>query len=174
MCHNPTLYMYKCIYYQHILLEGAEVKLPLKLPSSSLRRCNNDAVVMSFNINLVVKHNQTGMWSAAIYNNLHSGILVVVVHVRVYCIYASASTCRYTGTCTYMYIYVYIYTVTNIFYHLSIPLQRHSAINRTVMPKPFLMKSPFHNDVKMQALHVHVTTCTCCIFVCGCVIQTTL
>ena len=57
-----------------------------------------------------------------------------------------------------MYIYVYMYTVTN----LSIPLQRHSAVNRTVMPKlkyPFLKKSPFHNNVKMQALHVHVTTC---------------
>ena len=68
----------------------------------------------------------------------------------------------------YMCIYVYIYTVTNIFYHLSIPLQRHSAINRTVMPKlkyPFLLMSPFYNDVKMQALHVHITTCTCCIFV---------
>ena len=50
------------------------------------------------------------------------------------------------------YIYMYMYTVTNIFYHLSIPLQGNSAINRTVMPKlkyPFLMKSPFHNDVKM-------------------------
>ena len=73
------------------------------------------------------------------------------------------------------YMYVYMYTVTNIFYHLSISLQRHSAINRTVMPKlkyPFLMKSTFHNDVKMQALHVHVTTC--CIFVYGCIIQTTL
>ena len=66
-----------------------------------------------------------------------------------------------------MYIYMYMYTVTNIFYHLSIPLQRHSAINKTVMPKlkyPFLMKSPFHNDFKKQALHVHVSTCTCCIF----------
>ena len=68
------------------------------------------------------------------------------------------------------YFWLCMYTVTNIFYHLSIPLQLHSAVNRTVMPKlkyPFLMKSPFHNDVKMQALHVHVTTCTCCIFVCG-------
>ena len=76
-----------------------------------------------------------------------------------------------------MYVYMYMYTVTNIFYHLSIPLQWHSAINRTVMPKlkyPFLMKSLFHNDVKMQVLHVHVTTCTCCIFVYGCIIQTTL
>ena len=65
----------------------------------------------------------------------------------------------YIRMCMYMCIYVYMYTVTNIFYHLSIPLQRHSAVNRTVMPKlkyPFLMKSPFHNDVKMQALHVHV------------------
>ena len=64
------------IYYQHILLEGAGVKLPLKLPSSSLRRCNNDALVMTLKNNVVVQHNQTGMWSAVIYNNLHSGILV--------------------------------------------------------------------------------------------------
>ena len=85
--------------YQHILLEGAGVKLPLKLPSSSLRRCNNDAVVMSFKNNVVVQHNQTGMWSAVIYINLHSGILVenlrkctCICHVRVYCIYACACT----------------------------------------------------------------------------------
>ena len=96
----------------------------------------------------------------------------------------------YTVTNIFYHLSIpYMYTVTNIFYHLSIPymytvtnifsipLQWHSAINRTVMPKlkyPFLMKSSFHNDVKMQALHVHVTTCKCYIFVCGCIILTTL
>ena len=88
------------------------------------------------------------MLSAVIYNILHSGILV-----------GNLCTCTcilYICMCMYIVhvgIYVCIYTVTNIFYHLSIPLQRHSAINRTVMPKlkyPFLMKSPFTMMLKCR------------------------
>ena len=123
MCHNPTLYMYKYIYmyYQYILLEGAGVKLPLKLPSSSLRRCNNDAVVMSFKNILVVQHNQTGMWSAVNYNNLHSGILVenlctctcmpcmcilLYMHVHLHVgIQVHVHVCIYTCTCIQLPIY---------------------------------------------------------------------
>ena len=74
---------------------------------------------------------------------------------------------------------MYVYMLVHIYSYQYILPFLHSvatAFCRTVMPKlkyPFLMKSPFHNDVKMQALHVHVTTCTCCIFVYGCIIQTT-
>ena len=75
-------------------------------------------------------------------------VYIIYTHVHVHVgIHECTCTCIYT-------MYVYMYTVTNkhVFYHLSIPLQWHSAINRTVMPKlkyPFLMKSSFHNDVKM-------------------------
>ena len=69
---------------------------------------------------------------------------ILYTHVHV-CIHV----CIYMYMCILPFVHAYMYTVTNIF---SIPLQRHSAINRTVMPKlkyPFLMKSSFHNDVKM-------------------------
>ena len=97
------------------------------------------------------------MWSAVIYNILHSGILVG---------HLCTCTCiLYICMCMYIVhvgIYVCIYIRVHIYSYQYILPFVHSvatAFCRTVMPKlkyPFLMKSPFHYDVKMQALHVHV------------------
>ena len=78
------------------------------------------------------------------------------------CMPCTCTCILYICMCMYIVgIYVSIYTCTYIQLPIYLPFVHSvgTAFCRTVMPKlkyPFLMKSPFHNDVKMQALHVHV------------------